>query len=223
VTPPPDDEPPKPKRRRKPPPGFETGYPEDEADTSGSIPAKPIWTDSAPVQTESVVVDPTLETPPVTAPIEAPIETPIDAPIEAAPYADVSTDSGRVAVAQLDSAPYAELPAQPPYPVEPPPEPPPLPAFQGFEPVPPPVDLHEAVGAKPKKKPRSEVVTVDYDDFEDAPRSRKTIIVSVLSLVVGLGIAALVFLGRSNSAWFYISCEPDKIVAQQGRSFPPWG
>ena len=43
------------------------------------------------------------------------------------------------------------------------------------------------------------------------------------SLLFGLGVAAVIFIGRANSAWFYLTCEPDKIVAQQGRSFPPWG
>jgi hypothetical protein len=42
-------------------------------------------------------------------------------------------------------------------------------------------------------------------------------------LVFGLGIAALVFLGRANSDRFAVSCEPEQVVAEQGRSFPPWG
>jgi hypothetical protein len=93
-------------------------------------------------------------------------------------------------------------------------------------------DLREAVGAKSKKKPSKrtpppDVVHGELDDDDDLGdgrrRSRKMIAVAVIALVVGLGVAALVFLGRANSAWFYISCEPDKIVAQQGRSFPPWG
>lgn len=66
----------------------------------------------------------------------------------------------------------------------------------------------------------------DADDFAGGGgrrRSRKLILVAILSLIVGLGVAAMVFVGRANSAWFYLTCEPDKIVAQQGRAFPPWG
>ena len=91
-------------------------------------------------------------------------------------------------------------------------------------------DLREAVGKKSKKKKRAQTPPpVDIEDFDEdgggggKRRSRKLIVVSILSLVVGLGIAAVVFLGRANSAWFYLSCEPDKLVAERGRSFPPWG
>jgi len=85
-------------------------------------------------------------------------------------------------------------------------------------------DLRDAVGAKSRRArtPPPDVESFD-DDLGGRPRSRKTIVVSILSLVVGLGVAALVFLGRANSAWLYISCEPDRIVAERGRSFPPWG
>lgn len=93
-------------------------------------------------------------------------------------------------------------------------------------------DLREAVGARPerRKRPRTPlpVPDIDDDDLDDLAaggkrRSRKMILVSVASLVVGLGAAALVFLGRANSSYFYITCEPDRIVAEQGRAFPPWG
>jgi hypothetical protein len=97
-------------------------------------------------------------------------------------------------------------------------------------------DLRAAIGATPAKQAKRSDAGSIYasggsggtddasSDFDgDKPRSRKMIVVSILSLVVGLGIAALVFLGRANSASFYIACEPDRIIAQQGRSFPPWG
>jgi hypothetical protein len=90
-----------------------------------------------------------------------------------------------------------------------------------------PTDLRAAIGAMPEKRRRAQTpppIDVDDDGEDDGkPRSRKMILVSVASLVVGLGVAALVFLGRANSSYYYISCEPDRIVAQQGRAFPPWG
>ena len=90
-------------------------------------------------------------------------------------------------------------------------------------------DLRDAVGARSAKHDAAKVATRtpppdEDDDFDGSkPRSKKLIVVSIASLVVGLGVAALIFLGRTNSAWFYISCETDRIVAEQGRSFPPWG
>ena len=48
-------------------------------------------------------------------------------------------------------------------------------------------------------------------------------VVGAIALVVGLGIAALVFLGRANSDHYEITCESEQIVAEQGRTFPPWG
>lgn len=93
-------------------------------------------------------------------------------------------------------------------------------------------ELREAVGVAPRARRARTPLPVDAgaldgdtggDDAGDRPRSRKMIVVSIASLVVGLGTAALVFLGRANSAWFYISCEPDRIVAERGRAFPPWG
>jgi hypothetical protein len=97
-----------------------------------------------------------------------------------------------------------------------------------------PSDLREAIGAPAERRRHSRTplpgAPADEDDSDDDDlagggkrRSRKMILVSIASLVVGLGVAALVFLGRANASYFYISCEPDQIVAQQGRSFPPWG
>jgi hypothetical protein len=93
--------------------------------------------------------------------------------------------------------------------------------------------LREAVDAAPATKHRRAAtpppVIDDEDDGDDdvrgddKRRSRKTIVVSALSLVVGLSIAALVFLGRANSARYAIRCEADRVVVAQGRSFPPWG
>lgn len=99
-------------------------------------------------------------------------------------------------------------------------------------------DLRDAVGARPERRARTRTPapisdsrdsTDDTDDDDFASdgggkrRSRKMILVSITSLVVGLGVAALVFLGRANSSYYYITCEADQIIAQQGRAFPPWG
>jgi hypothetical protein len=107
-----------------------------------------------------------------------------------------------------------------------------------MEPLPPTLaaattDLREAVGARPERRarPRTPLPVSDGRDDDDDDdldgggkrRSRKMILVSVTSLVVGLGVAALIFLGRANSSYYYVSCETDRIVAQQGRFFPPWG
>jgi hypothetical protein len=89
-------------------------------------------------------------------------------------------------------------------------------------------DLRAAVGATQvddavsRKAPRAP--TDDGDDGDrDKPRSRKAMVVGALALVVGAGITAVVLLGRVNSARYIVACEADRVVVQQGRSFPPWG
>ena len=101
-----------------------------------------------------------------------------------------------------------------------------------YEPLLPPTssehDLRAAVGVKPRPQP---IVRNDHDDDDDddgdggrrKPWSRKTIVVSALSGVLGLGIAALVVLGAANKGRFVIVCEPEEVIARQGRGFPPWG
>lgn len=106
------------------------------------------------------------------------------------------------------------------------------------------VDLRDAVGARPPSRasskrrpehldapppklapvPAKRAEPEDDDDAAEAsPRSRKTLVVGAIALVLGLAIAALIFLGRANSDRFELACTPDKIVAMQGRAFPPWG
>jgi hypothetical protein len=95
-------------------------------------------------------------------------------------------------------------------------------------------ELRDAVGATPRSEPKPKrrrpptpFEAEDDGDGDDGgprkPRSRKAIFVSALSLFVGLSIAALVFLGRANSARYVVACEADQVVVEQGRSFPPWG
>ena len=66
-----------------------------------------------------------------------------------------------------------------------------------------------------------------FDDDDDEPpankRSRRTIIVSTASILAGLSLAALIFLGRVNGQRYLLVCSADHVSAQQGRSFPPWG
>jgi hypothetical protein len=63
----------------------------------------------------------------------------------------------------------------------------------------------------------------DEADEERPPRSRKLLVVAIATLVIGLVIAAFVVLGTLHKQNFAIVCEPDEIVAAQGRAFPPWG
>ncbi|MCX5745947.1 MAG: hypothetical protein NT062_26005, partial [Proteobacteria bacterium] len=70
----------------------------------------------------------------------------------------------------------------------------------------------------------SEPDVEDGDDGADRPpRNRKLVAVGAASIVVGVGVVALIFLGRANSAHYTFTCQPDRIVAEQGRGFPPWG
>jgi hypothetical protein len=89
-------------------------------------------------------------------------------------------------------------------------------------------DLRTAIGspAMPEQiRPlhRRERDDDDDDDDGDAPRSRKTVLVAAGALFLGLGIAALVILGRVNAGRYVIGCDAKEAVAEQGRSFPPWG
>ncbi len=61
------------------------------------------------------------------------------------------------------------------------------------------------------------------DDGLPKPARRRTIVVSAIAIIGGLGIAALVFLGRANAQRYLITCSTDHVSAEQGRAFPPWG
>ena len=93
--------------------------------------------------------------------------------------------------------------------------------------------LREAVGASAKPEPRAptpnpygdEPDETDDGDEPLAPRKsrRRTIIVATASILVGLTVAALVFLGRANAERYLITCATDHVSAERGRAFPPWG
>lgn len=89
--------------------------------------------------------------------------------------------------------------------------------------------LQAAVGA-PSARARKRARTQprgDADDGEDDPlapkRSKRTMVIASVSIVAGLTIATLVFLGRANAQHYAITCNASRAVAVQGRSFPPWG
>ncbi len=101
-------------------------------------------------------------------------------------------------------------------------------------------DLHEAVGARrpsasrdrrpenldeppPPKRAPSEADRDDDDDDGPRPDRRRLWFALAAATLVGGTIATFVLLGRSNSDQYEIVCTSDKIIAEQGRTFPPWG
>ena len=88
--------------------------------------------------------------------------------------------------------------------------------------------LRDAVGA-PVRSDRDTPPPVrrsrldDDDDDTPRPRGRRTVAIAAGAIIGGLGIAALVFLGRANGQRYAIACTPTQVSAEQGRAFPPWG
>jgi hypothetical protein len=139
--------------------------------------------------------------------------------------------SGPVAQPELQPEPYdPDAYMEPDYAYDPSAAPPPddetilPPAYSD-------TDLHTAVAETPadasgeppppKKRRRKR----DDDDGDDTaePRGSRTILIVGLSIVFGLTVATLALLGRANAGRYVIACSSDKIVAEQGRIFPPWG
>ncbi|HEX5063245.1 MAG TPA: hypothetical protein VFV99_27905 [Kofleriaceae bacterium] len=84
--------------------------------------------------------------------------------------------------------------------------------------------LRDAVGApRPAPRPKRAKTERLDDDGLPKPGGRKTLVIAAVAAVVGLGIAALVLLGRVSSARYVIACSTTQVTAEQGRSFPPWG
>jgi len=94
-------------------------------------------------------------------------------------------------------------------------------------------DLRDAVGLPPPRvpppapAPTSDYATdrdLDLDYEPGAPRRRQRIwaVVALLALV-GLAAAALAIAGRIHAGRYRLACRADAIVAERGRSFPPWG
>lgn len=96
-------------------------------------------------------------------------------------------------------------------------------------------ELRDALGVtprvEPEKKPKKAKKSAppprddadDGDDGDGPRRSRKGMFVGALAIVMGGGIAAMVLLGKANAEHYYLTCEADQVVVEQGRSFPPWG
>ena len=86
--------------------------------------------------------------------------------------------------------------------------------------------LADAVGVKtsPKqpKKQRERLPELD-DDGNPPDKNRKTMIVIGAALVAGVGISALVLLGRVNTERYVLTCTAKQAIAERGRAFPPWG
>jgi hypothetical protein len=112
---------------------------------------------------------------------------------------------------------------------------------EGPEPAPiadPSAALREAVGiaagavgeAPPptgESNPYGKVEESDPDtDSELAlpgPSRRRTVVIATASILGGLLVAMFVFLGRANAERYVIVCSTDRVSAEQGRAFPPWG
>ncbi|HSK00020.1 MAG TPA: hypothetical protein VK932_02220 [Kofleriaceae bacterium] len=84
-------------------------------------------------------------------------------------------------------------------------------------------DLRTAIGSPPMPEQIRPRRARDEDDDGDPPRRRKAVLVVAGTLFVGAGLATLVVLGKLNAGRYAVSCEARQVIAEQGRSFPPWG
>lgn len=177
------------------------------------------------------------------APVVAPAPPEPAAPLPPTAFTARVTGEHEAPVVPFEASAY-EAPPEPAPPEMPPPEPPPLadepawteaPALAAPEPASSIVvenELRDAVGATPiidkKKKEKPEKkrkrASTESGDDDDGPRGSKMwMFVAAVAVMLGGGITAMILVGRSNSEDLYLSCEADRVVIQQGRSFPPWG
>jgi hypothetical protein len=84
-------------------------------------------------------------------------------------------------------------------------------------------ELRAAAGARPRRPEPDDDDDDDDDDQLADPRRRKLVMVAAVTGAVGLVVAAFVLFGTLNKQHLAIACEPDQIIAVQGRGFPPWG
>ncbi len=80
--------------------------------------------------------------------------------------------------------------------------------------------------SKRKAKPSSDAANPNTDDDPEQPgqpRSRRPVVLAAAATLVAIALALAVVLGHFNAQRLAIHCEPDRIVATSGRSFPPWG
>jgi len=64
---------------------------------------------------------------------------------------------------------------------------------------------------------------LDDDDKPRPRRRRRTALVVGLTTFIGLAVGTLVLLGYINGGRYAIACESEQILAERGRTFPPWG
>ena len=92
-------------------------------------------------------------------------------------------------------------------------------------------DLREAVGVRRLTDPAAAPATdpapdpdadAEDEDGEKKPRGRWPLVAAV-ALLAGGFIATLVLLGQSNASRYVFHCGENRITAEQGRGFPPWG
>ncbi len=81
----------------------------------------------------------------------------------------------------------------------------------------------EAKPARSKRPPSEPPDDDDGADDDDRPKSRRGVLIVTLVILAALTIGVMVLLGRVNSTHYYLACQPSQVVAEQGRSFPPWG
>lgn len=63
----------------------------------------------------------------------------------------------------------------------------------------------------------------DDDEHDKKPRSRRLIVLWVAAAAIALLVGIFIFLGSLNTDRYALVCEPEQVLAKQGRSFPPWG
>jgi hypothetical protein len=90
-------------------------------------------------------------------------------------------------------------------------------------------DLRTAIGSPPMPerirppRTRDDGDEDEGDDIAARPRRRRAVLVLGATVLVGVGIAGLVILGKLNAGRYALRCEAKAVAAEQGRSFPPWG
>lgn len=125
--------------------------------------------------------------------------------------------------AAAESQPYPSPPTMPaPMESRPYPSPPMMPGPADDSILPPAADLQDAVGAPTRRRPEPDLDDHQPEDL-DRKWNRRTMMIAGGSLFVGIGIVALIFLGRANADRYLLTCSTDRITPEQGRGFPPWG
>jgi hypothetical protein len=78
------------------------------------------------------------------------------------------------------------------------------------------------VAPSPREAAQAALGSLDDEDLPPRRPGRGRLVVVLMSIAL-LAIAALVLAGRSNAGRYRVTCGPSQLVAERGRSFPPWG